>query len=619
MLCSPLVALYAQPGLSMSDPEILSKLINNKTEIERCMILATPESLARTREGLLQSKVITEDDKSAMLEIIRGISGILYPHPRTGAKEQVPGFFVDPSLRNINPLYSVCLTQLVEASQGRIFSAPKGSEGAFLTEILPALAIFRTSDKETARTALGYVERFEAAGSFPSAISGLVRARVARLAGERVEAYSHYQRTLDSYPDVWPARLELGLLSLELGKPVNALAFLTPLMEGRSSDKSVVTGYAVALYQNGKLAEAEPFARASLACEPESTELQRVMAHILIDRNEFTSAQPYLDAFGKKQPGDRLFLYLKAVSAKGQNRHEEALKWARKALQFHPEDPELMVLLAGILFGGPSTGHAEATALSVESRKRFASEKAGEAVPGAVLPSPLGIAMREEAEGEATRLLMLNAYSRQDWFAAAEMLEESSTAGLDKEVVATILRKSGRNREALAFSSEWYRNSPQSEDAVEAYLRSLAAASTGIGVASAGAPVVSDAGAGLLGLIGGFAQTSPATSGEMGSPSIVGLVLRLLSGSYSSSMRSYLLYLRGTLQTDPDAAIDSYRMALIERADNVEAMAALAKAYARKKDSQKALFFIKQAKAVGIGDAALAAEIQALETALTQG
>ena len=80
---------------------------------------------------------------------------------------------------------------------------------------------------------------------------------------------------------------------------------------------------------------------------------------------------------------------------------------------------------------------------------------------------------------------MLDAYDHQDWYAAAAMLESNSEAGLDKSIVATILRKSGRTKEAIAFSSEWYKEAPQSEPAAEAYLRSLAAAGTGVGVASA--------------------------------------------------------------------------------------------------------------------------------------
>lgn len=622
---------HAQAGLTMSDPDVLAKIVNNKTEIQRCIILATPDSLAKAREGLSQSRVISDNDKLAMLEMIRGISAILYPSPapptaaaknpaRVKNGETTPDFFVDPSIHDIDPVYSVCLAQLVEASQGKIFAAPKGSEVAFLSEILPSLAIFKTKDIEVAKTALGYAERFDVSADFRSVIPGLVKGWYERIAGDPAMAYSLYRQVLDTYPDAWPARLELGLLSLEMGKPVNALAFLKPLAESRANDPSVAKSYAVALYQNGKLAEAEPLARKALEYYPDSAELMQVAAHVLIDKNDFTSAQPFLDAFGKKKPSDRMYLYLKALLAKGQNRNVEALKWARKALSSYPEDPEIMVLLAGILFMGEEEGHGEAVALCAEAKRRFSAETKVD-TSGQPAFNPLRTAMREEVEGEATRFLLMEAYNHQEWYEAAGMLEASSAAGLDKAVVATILRKSGKKSEALVFSSEWYNDAPQSEAAAEAYLRSLAAASTGGGVAAAGL-AVSDAGSGLLGLAagnGGNAQGSSGAGIASGQPALIGLVLQLLSGSCSAGMRSYLFYLRGTLLSDPGAAIDSYRMALLERADNVEAIAALAKAYAAKKDAQKALFYIRQAKAIGVADQALAAELRDLEASIVQG
>ena len=153
------MSVSAQTTLTMAAPDVLAGIISSKAEIERFMILATPSSLAAAQDGLLQSKVIPEDDKRAMLEILRGLSMLLYP-PSEGA----PSFFINTSLKNIQPAYSVCLSQLVEATQGRIFAAPKISEGSFLTQLLPALAVFTTNDKETARTALAYAQRFESSG-----------------------------------------------------------------------------------------------------------------------------------------------------------------------------------------------------------------------------------------------------------------------------------------------------------------------------------------------------------------------------------------------------------------------------------------------------------------------
>ena len=608
----------AQTSLTMSDPNVIGRVIGNKAEIERCIILATPSSLAAAREGLSQSNVISEDDRLAMMEIIRGLSMLLYPSI-TGSSAAGSGFFVDTALKNINPVYSICLSQLVEAFQGRIFAAPKGSEGSFFTQILPALAIFTTTDRGIARTALGYAQRFESSGGMASVIPGLVKAKAARLDGNLADAYYLYKTVLDSWSELWPARFALGTLSLEMGMPVLALSYLSPLVEAGMDGKALMAAYAVALYRNGRLADAEPHVLKSLKSDPDSPELLAIAAHILIDRNNFTAAQPYLESLGRLGVQDRLYLYLKALHSKGQNRGEEALKWARKAQQVYPDDPEIKALLAGILFAGPEAGHKEATALCIEAKKGFEEDRAAVAEARQLPSSPLAAAMREEAERESNRVLLLEAYNHQDWYAAAGMLDTDSDIGLDKAIVATILRKSGKSREALDFSSDWYNANPQSELAAEAYLRSLAAASSGIGVASASSSVVSDGGMGLFGLLGGSLTGNAASASGTGQPSIVGLVLQLLSGSWSANMRSYLFYLSGTLQTNPDAAIDSYRLALLERADNVEAIAALAKAYARKNDPQKALSFIRQAKAIGINDADLATELATMEATLIQG
>jgi hypothetical protein len=97
---------------------------------------------------------------------------------------------------------------------------------------------------------------------------------------------------------------------------------------------------------------------------------------------------------------------------------------------------------------------------------------------------------------------------------------------------------------------------------------------------------------------------------------LLGLAIQLLSGSTSKEMRSYLYYLQGSLDADGDSAIDFYRKALIERADNIEAIAALAKAYADKNDKTKALFYIKQARMIGIADQQIEAQLAALEAKL---
>ena len=248
----------------------------------------------------------------------------------------------------------------------------------------------------------------------------------------------------------------------------------------------------------------------------------------------------------------------------------------------------------------------QAEALAAEARKSFA-DTAGQA--GQSAPGTLAASMRTQAEAEAVRILLTQAYRRQDWFTAASLLDAGGTQTLDKTLVATVLRKSGRTSEAIEFASRWHASDPDSEPAAEAFLRSLAATT----VASAGRPGTSDSSQGLLALV----AASSSVGIPAGQDELVGLVFSLLSTSSSAGMRSYLYYLKGSLISDPNAAIDNYRAALLARADNVEALVALARAYAAKADGPKALFYIKQARMIGVSDKELEAELATLEKSLS--
>lgn len=626
------LSAQAQTVISPAGAESLADLAGAKADIERAVVQATPESLARAKEQIQQAKTMSDGDRNALLDIVRGVSMLLYPAPsRVSAPAangssaskngKAPAFFATSSPEEPKSVYALYLAQLVDAFQGKIFAPPASVAGSALAQLLPSLAIFKTSDGATAQAALGYSDRFWTASvGGSSVIPLLVAARAAKINDASLKAYRLYQQTLDAYPEVWPARLELGILSLEMSKPVGALAFLAPLAASRNDDALVLVPYALALYRNGRLAESGRIAQQCLEYGLDSADLMTAAAHACIDRRDFAAAQPLLEALEKKAPADKMFLYLRALQAQGRARNAEALKYARKALRNYPEDPVIMVLLADVLFSGSESDREEAVVLCKEAVARVDVGASSSASPakGAAF-NPLEVSMREEAKRAAKSLLLGEAYRRQDWAEAAKILDTlPSGSGLDKKSVATILRKSGQKKAALAFAREWYEKEPHSEAAAEAYLRALASYGSGIGLASAAAPRSSDASTGQLGLRAGQEGASPLTGSVIGQPSLVGLVFQLLAGSYSSEMRSYLYYLRGTLQADLDEAIDSYRQALLERADNIEAMAALAMAYTRKGDSQKALFFVRQAQALGVEDVELAAELKTLEVQLSK-
>lgn len=603
---------HAQSSLVMTAPETIVKSLYPRSELEKLIVLGTPESLAKAKEGLANSRLVPPDEKPALDEIIRGVSSILY-----GPSEI---FSIGTDAKHFAKRDSVAIAQLIDASRGKIFAVPQGTDTSMLTELLPALAVFRTEDREIVRVANEYADRFESSGIAPSVIPDLVRAKTAKSAGDWAKAYVIYEKIANRHSDVWIARFELGCIAYRRGLYAEAEAYLSSVYPLRSQDPKFLAAYASALYQNARFADAEPIVRRALESDPGNPDLATALAHILIDRNAFQEAQTYVDTLGRKKPGDRSYLYLKTLQLKGLGRREEALRWARRAFQQYPRDAEFMVILAGLLFAGPKDGHREAVLLAQEA-KRVIREGSAQADGLAAMRSPLSLALLSEADSEASRYLVVDAYNRQDWYAAATLLDSQERETMDKAMVATILRKSGRIGEALSYSSDWFSQNPESEAAAEAYLRTLAVASSGTAVASLGSGGISDIGGGL-GILSLLTAGSSA-AGSSSQSNLLGLVLKIISGgdmaSYSSSLRSYILYLNGTIQKDRAAAIENYHKALFEEADNIEAILGLAVLYKESGDVSKAQFYLRQARMIGTNDKDLLKTMEELEKALASG
>ncbi|WP_158908229.1 hypothetical protein, partial [Rectinema subterraneum] len=210
-------------------------------------------------------------------------------------------------------------------------------------------------------------------------------------------------------------------------------------------------------------------------------------------------------------------------------------------------------------------------------------------------------------------------YNHQDWARAAAYLQAAGSLPLDKNMVATILRKSGNVQASIQFASSWYAQEPGSEKAVEAYLRSLAMA-TGGGLASV-APA-SDVHTGL-----GIALSALGVGKEGSANSaLLDLVLKFIAAPYSKELKSFLYYMSASLQSDENKAIDQLKNALAERADNVEALVSLADIYLARYNRQfdkrdttnrdRAMRYLGQAKALSPTDKDLLARISQLEAQL---
>jgi tetratricopeptide (TPR) repeat protein len=90
-------------------------------------------------------------------------------------------------------------------------------------------------------------------------------------------------------------------------------------------------------------------------------------------------------------------------------------------------------------------------------------------------------------------------------------------------------------------------------------------------------------------------------------------IARALPGTSAPALRSVMYFLQSKLQKSDEAALSLLHSALIENADNSEALAGMSDILVRRKDYAKARFYLKQALAISPGDPELDARQKQLD------
>jgi tetratricopeptide (TPR) repeat protein len=465
------------------------------------------------------------------------------------------------------------LKALGEARTGRFPEVPAEAAATSLGELIPALALFSADSSDSARRAFDALERFARLG-VPSILPSLLRGVDAERRRDWQGALGLYRSALAIAPDAWSASIGSARCLLSLKRSSDALAILSGLAKERSGLLAFDRPYALALYAEGRYSEAEPYVARALTQDPQDSQLVIIRARFLIRAKSYQQALPLLDAYGTVDPSSRLYLLLRSLESEGLRSRDEALKWARRGLSAYPDDPELLVAAARILFSGPAFGREEA---------RILASRACELVPPGLAAPPdsdtetgaVILASHNAACAEAARLLAVDAASRYKWADAAAYLARAGALFEDKAVASLILRKSGKAAAALDYASAWHRAEPRSDAATEAWLRAL--------------------------VDSGDAKASQEA------------IARALPGTSAPALRSVMYFLQSKLQKSDEAALSLLHSALIENADNSEALAGMSDILVRRKDYAKARFYLKQALAISPGDPELDARQKQLD------
>lgn len=558
-------------ALRIADPAELARSREERESIEALIVFGSPSSLEKAIKQASSPKSMRREDGLALAAIAQAIYNVAYP-----SREAAQPVAADPTALSGNA--GALLAAIAEAASGRVPAVPPSMAATSLGELIPALALFNRVSGDTARRAVEALDRFARLG-IPSILPSVLRGVEAERNGDYQGALGLYRSALAIAPDAWIASLGMARALISMKRSSDALSALSPLAEAKSGIREFDRPYALALYASGRYEESAPYVARVLMADPQDSRLVLIRAHLLIREKAYQQARPLLDAYGTVDPSNRLYLLLRSLEAEGIRSRDEALKWARRGLAAYPDDPELLVTASRLLFAGPASGSLEARTLAARAFDLTASGSPTPPDTGDFESGPALAAARAAAGIEAARLLLSDAVARYRWTDASRYLARIGSGFEDKALAAKIMRKS-KDPRAFEYASEWYKATPGSEAAAEAYLRCLV-----------------DAGA-------------DKTAQE--------LIARILPGALTPKYRSTLYYLQSRLQKSDEAALTLLRSALVENADNAEALAAVYDIQMRRKDYAKARFYLKQAIAVSPDDPELEERLRALDAVAPQ-
>jgi len=165
------------------------------------------------------------------------------------------------------------------------------------------------------------------------------------LQGRTADAIDLYRQTLETYPKLLPARINLGLLLLESNQADAAAAEFTRALEIDPDHARAHHYLAAALERGGKKDEAIEHYRRAAALDPALVEPRRALLAVLLEKEDLPGASAALDELLRLQPDDPSLLRLRADLFLRQEKGTEALAAYEEYLQKKPDDAETRLRL----------------------------------------------------------------------------------------------------------------------------------------------------------------------------------------------------------------------------------------------------------------------------------
>lgn len=451
---------------------------------------------------------------------------------------------VYPSLQNqypavVPPQTHVYTRILREAERGNYVYVP-GNSRDYLEHILPFLALFRETrpDKlDAARTDLIRACELNRNSVLAPFFLGLIYER----SGLLNTAAEEYSRAYSISGDCYPAALGLARVLESQDKRQEAIRLLSNLVIQYPDNLAIKRQLAAAYYNNRDWSRAGPAIAEVLQRDSRDSAFILMRAHVLVEQGQFLQAQAPLDLFGSMEPNNRLYLFLRArVQAEGYRNRDSALNYLRSILRTYPNDDEALVYATRLLI---ESDHSEDQIEGRELLHRLLAEGN---------PSLL-----------VANLALQDAIHREAWDEARPYLDRllaERRSSQDLFSAYVVERGLGNNSAALQAARELYERDTSSEEGINAYITALI-----------------DTG-------------RNEEAGRLIESRLASLPGGILKGRY--------YYLRSRLRANEEAVMNDLRSSLFEDPRNLNALIAMFEIYRRRKDDNRAVFYLKQALAL---------------------
>jgi tetratricopeptide (TPR) repeat protein len=424
---------------------------------------------------------------------------------------------------------------LREAERGNYVRAPENSQD-YLEHVLPFLALINETRPERLEAAQMDLIRADGINK-KSVLAPLFLGLIYERSSLFEAAAAAYRHSLSISADCYPA--VLGLARVLEGQ--DAIQLLSGLIIQYPDNLAVKRQLAMTYYNMRDWSYAETAIAEVLQHDGRDSRFILMRAHVLVEEGQFIQAQTPLDLLGSMEPNNRLYLFLRArVQAEGYRNRDSALNYLRSLLRTYPNDDEASVYAARLLL--ESTRPED----QIEGRELLRRLLSVGNPSLLVVNLALQDAIRREAWREARPYL--------------DRLLADRRSSLDLLNACMVERGLGNNAAALQSARELYGRDNSNEDAVNAYITALI-----------------DTG-------------RDDEAGRLIESRISALPGGVLKGRY--------YYLRSRLRTNDDLAMNDLRSSLFEDPRNLNALVGMFEIYRRRKDDNRAVFYLKQAIAL---------------------